>query len=102
MLSWIRSQFRCVLRKCLKGVESNKDRALPPPRTPPNERSTIQVRELRACENMSQRKMSEGLSSDQSREVTLVTKAKSSLPAARAEPLIAPAEEPPIIGKGLP
>src|SRR5271157_3430870 len=102
MLSWIRSQLRCVLRKCLKGVASNKEWALPPPRTAPNERSSIQVRELRVCEKTSQRKMSEGLSSDQSRAVTLVTKAKLSLPAARAAPLIAPAEAPSIMGKGLP
>src|SRR5512142_1232212 len=102
MLSPIRSQLRCLLRKCLKGVASNKDLALPPPRIAPKERSSIHVRELRACEKRSQRKISEGLRSDQTRARSLVAKAKSSLPTARAEPLIAPAEEPPMIGKGLP
>src|SRR5271157_4734694 len=102
MLSWIRSQLSCVLRKYRKGVASNKEWALPPPRTAPKERSNIQVRELRACEKTSQRKISDGLSPDQARAVTLVAKAKSSLPAARAAPLIAPAEEPPTIGKGFP
>src|SRR5579871_1439646 len=102
MLSGIRSQWRCVLRKCFKGVASNKDRALPPPRIPPKERSNIQVRELWACDKRSQRKTSEGLRSDQTCARTLVAKAKSSLPTARAAALIAPAEEPPMIRKGLP
>src|SRR3974390_1776642 len=102
IFSWIRSQLRRALRKCFKGLASNKERALPPPRNAPKERSSIQVRELRACETTSQWKISDGLSSDQNRETTLVTNAKSSLPAARAEPLMAPAEEPPTMGKGLP
>src|SRR5271169_4109262 len=102
MLLWIRSQLRCVLRKCRKGLASSRERALPPPRTAPKERSMIQVKEFRACEKTSQWKTSEGLRLDQSRAIALVAREKSLLPTARAEPLMAPAEEPPIIGKGLP
>src|ERR1019366_1022124 len=87
---------------CCQGPASQEDRALPPPRTAPKDRSNIQVMELRACDKTSQRKTSVGLRLDQRWARTLVAKAKSSLPTARAEPLIAPAEEPPIMGKGLP
>ena len=66
MFSWIRLQSRWVLRKWRSGVASNSDRALPPPRAPPKDRSSIQTRELWAWDKRSQRKMSEGLRPAQS------------------------------------
>src|ERR1700676_4763790 len=102
MLSLMRAHFRWVRRKPCKGLASNRERALPPPRTAPKERSSIQVMELRACDKTSQRKTSVGLREDQRWARIRVAEAKSSQPAARAEPLMAPAEEPPMMGKGLP
>src|SRR5450755_4702825 len=102
MFDWIRSQSRCELRKCRKGDASSNDRAFPPPRTAPKERSNIQVIELRACEKASQRKISEGRSSAQSLARTRVASENSSQPTASPHPFTAPAEEPPMIGKGLP
>src|SRR5664279_148224 len=102
MFDWILSQSRCALRKCRRGDASSNDRALPPPITAPKERSKIQVIELRAWEKASQRNMSEGRSSAQSLARTLVAREKSSQPTASPHPFTAPAEEPPMIGKGLP
>src|ERR1022692_3116723 len=102
MFPWILSQSRCLLRKWCKGVESNNDRALPPPRIAPKERSNIQFRELCAWDKRPQRKISEGSIVAQTSARVWVAEAKSSQPVARAAPLIAPAEAPPMIGKGLP
>src|ERR1035437_4383865 len=54
------------------------------------------------CDVVSQRKTSVGRRLAHRWARALVVKAKSSAPAAKAEPLIAPAEEPPMMGKGLP
>ncbi len=62
----------------------------------------IQVRELRVCDKISVLKTSEGLRPAQRCAITLVAKEKSSQPTASPEPLIAPAEVPPMMGKGLP
>src|ERR1700761_2727943 len=98
----MREQSRCFVRKCRKGEASSSERALPPPSAPPKERSRIQIRELWACETKSQRKTSEGFRFAQRLARTLVACEKLSLPIAKAEPLTAPAEAPPMTGKGLP
>src|ERR1017187_1488507 len=99
MFCWIWSQSRWALRNFRKGVASRNDLALPPPSTAPNERSMIQVKELRAWAKASQRKISEGRNSAHSLARTLVAMENSSQPTARAQPFTAPADEPPKLWK---